>query len=248
MSEKDEPTSTEQEPIKQTRQLTGQSQDKMSSDAPDLAQQMLEDDGNLGQRQLAGKLIRSAIGHDAQITEKLDAMDEVSQYYLMQANYPKLLQDDNLHEIGQALMENYANLKKTATQFNIKVATLRILIESQFIVKSYWEKAVHLIKNLSDSEVLEAVTEGDKEMTKMLHRTLYKGRKQGGYNPNEFGALGYTDEVAEKQTEHVAKDTEDKEQNVTININFVDKSSSGEVESDFIDGEFIEAFCGEGEE
>lgn len=193
-----------------------------------------------GQREIGDKLSRSKEKTQKEMQdERVNLIDEISQNYMLRhTTFKELASEENLHKIGEALVTELGDVEAVAEEFDIPIATLQYLIHSQYTLRVYWEIAFNQIKTMSDSRLLRRLKAGDKKANELIHKTLYVGRARGGYNPNEFGALGYEDTIAERQKQHVSKDTEKSE--VVVNINFVNKEEI--IETEAIDADFIDEF------
>lgn len=111
-------------------------------------------------------------------------------------------------EIGEKLIENSANVSKTAHFFLMDAHELRTLIRTEPILYAYWQHAFRGLKSLVDDKVIELLEEGDKRMIQIVYKNMYAGRGRGGYNPNEFGLSGYDDPLSAEQHEAVKADIE----------------------------------------
>lgn len=213
---------------------------KKSADKNSLEERKLLGDGGLGQDEIVDFIEKEL--KDVPVPEEEDVVREITANYLLRVNFSELTTDDKLNEIGTMLIDTFGDMKATANYFGISISTLRILIQSQYVLTEYWKEALKGIKNLADSEVLQLVKEGDKWAIGMLHKTLYKGRAKGGYNPNEFGTLGYDDETAKINQDHIKDDVDKGTPQIVIQFSGAESSPEDE---DFLEGELIDTI-GEG--
>ena len=155
--------------------------------------------------------------------------DQIMKEYTTKIKQAHFLQPEKFDDIGEALIANRANIDRTAQQFGLRPHDLRILIRSEPILWAYWEIAYQEVKGLVDSKVLDILErEGDdqdKTVILAVFKTLYGGRAKGGYNPNEFGLVGYGDPVASKQRDAVQEDVDkDRESKVNVILQFNDRT------------------------
>lgn len=153
------------------------------------------------------------------------------------------LEISNYDEIGVALIVNRANIQKTARQFKLDPTELRMLIRTEPILHGYWRAAYHEIKALTDDRVIELLEQGgeeNKDILKMVYNKFYSGRKNGGYNPNELGAIGYKDPAAIEQQEEIKKDLEQEDNKYTVIIEFAEKAVTLNDEES-VEGQLLES-------
>jgi len=205
----------------------------MKQDEEKITQKMLNGGQSLGQEKRAKEL--ENLAKKSEPDKNANLKNEIVHDYLQRYEFSDLCKPDKLHEIGALLVENGGDIVLTANKVGITPAVLQALIKTQFILKTYHEMAFEQIKLTNDSELLKKQREGEDWAIKMIHDTLYQGRSKGGYNGNEFGTMGYDDDLAQKQTEQIAEDT--KKSSFSVVINF---SGEPDETTDFIDAEIIE--------
>lgn len=129
------------------------------------------------------------------------------------------LSEEEIDELGIALITNYCGINVTARQFHMSEAHLRFLINADERLAVYHEIAQDGIKALTDEHLIEGLRKGDPDILRLVATRMYAGRNKGGFNISEIGTMGYQDKLSKKLSQETADDRS--KGNVRVTFNFV---------------------------
>lgn len=179
-------------------------------------------------------IVASAPDRDSLLNEIMSRMED--KYVGRGADIP----EDDVHEIGMNLIQNYACIELSAGQLGLSPARLRFLVRNNDILSAYFEIAHEGIKSLTDKRLIQGLKDNDPNIVRLIATRLYAGRSKGGYNIAEIGTTGYKDKLSKQLAAETESDR--KQGNVHVEFNFVKKEirahSSIESTSDILDAEF----------
>jgi len=213
-----------------------------SSDLPQAENQLKKCPPSLsdGLAQLKEHSRREGSGIKARFKEnqkiKFGMTDELARRFAERyLNAYKNLDFDQTCNIGHIILRNYGDMKAIGFELGIPHYTVRELIVSNADLLYFYNIALQGIKELTERNIIEFLQAKDKDITKLMTRLFYKGRKMGGYNPSEFGTWGFGDPVGDHNAE-VTKGDEETGDKFTVNFIFEEKP----IPPQFTDGELVE--------
>lgn len=175
-------------------------------------------------------------------TGRDDLLNEIMARMEARAGEPS---EDDIDDIGIALVKNYGATLLTARELGMSEARLRHLVKTNEALQIYHEIAQEGVKTLTDSHLIQGLRDGDPAIIRFVASRLYAGRTRGGFNIAEIGTTGYKDPLSKQ----LAAETEaDRNQaSVKVEFNFVQREvrthkavDGGEAEIEAIDAEFEE--------
>lgn len=115
---------------------------------------------------------------------------------------------ETVERVKQAILIGYGNLDQIANDAGVRYKDLTNIIMRNLELREMINAAARKVKNMMDSQFLNAVQKGEVWAIRQGIGLMYSGRAKGGYNPSELGTTGYDDFISEERAAKTRKDVQ----------------------------------------